>query len=193
MSGPVHWWFGLAETQWYTLECCGYSASLSATQKQKQISLRWSGGRTETFGLLPIAQLFGLPLGKLRVGRLKSPSLETWTWEQAMAADWSLEHSCGCPREGVVFYWDWLEPSCWFLPQRLPQQGTLVTPAKNWPICLMIGETMSHRVLPLLLLADWLCQTFEPLSGLSGLPHYYQYFFKLLVSCFQPHHFSLWN
>lgn len=42
MSGPVHWWFGLAETQWYTLECCGYSASLSAMQKQKQM-WRWSG------------------------------------------------------------------------------------------------------------------------------------------------------
>lgn len=73
MSGPVHWWFGLAETQWYTLECRGYSASLSAMQKQKQMSLRWSGGRTETFGLLPIAQLFGLPLGKLRGWQTKEP------------------------------------------------------------------------------------------------------------------------
>lgn len=60
-------------------------------------------------------------------------------------------------------------------------------------IFLIIGETMCHRVLPLLLLADWLCQSFEPLSGLSVLPHHYQYFFRLLVSCFQPHHFSLWN
>lgn len=135
-----------------------------------------------------MAQLFGLPLGKLQTGRLKSPSLETWTWEQAMAADWSLECSCRCPWEGVVLYWDWLEPSSRFLMQRLPQQGRP-----------KIDLFVSQRVRPChtgcYLSRFWQIGYVRPLnpSGLSVLTHHCRYFFRVLVSCFQPHHCGPWN
>lgn len=161
---------------------------------------------------------FGLSLGKLQIGRLKTHFLRGYKqWKQIVAADRAV---------WIIPWWDRLEWRCWLGQQHpdchdCPAQGStstsvwlghkvkdcvsdaelpfgarLETPAKSRPDCFAVKETTSHRVLASLLLADDYFRSLPPLSELLVVCHCCWRFLRLqcycssLISWLQPHHFG---